>query len=224
MFRRNVGISIYYVVLKLIWVNQNKYVPWLRSNIRYSENKLCIYYPKLIRFPGIVFCGLSNYSFPDDFQFGVATASYQVEGGWNEGGKWINWGGRGAIFLHFFWNCCFHLCISLPSIGRTESIWDYELHKNPNITDDRSNGDIACDSYHKWKEDIQLVQNLGVDFYRFSISWSRLLPSASKGSELSKDGVMYYNKIIDELIARKIVPYITIFHWDTPQSLEFNGK
>lgn len=153
---------------------------------------IAVYYVTLFLFPGIVFCGLSNYSFPDDFQFGVATASYQVEGGSNEG-------------------------------GRTESIWDYELHKNPNITDDRSNGDIACDSYHKWKEDIQLVQNLGVDFYRFSISWSRLLPSASKGSELSKDGVMYYNKIIDELIARKIVPYITIFHWDTPQSLEFNG-
>lgn len=108
-------------------------------------------------------------------------------------------------------------------IGRTESIWDYELHKNPNLTDDKSNGDIACDSYHKWREDIKLIKDLGVDFYRFSISWSRILPSASKGSELSQDGVLYYNNIIDELIANDIVPYITIFHWDTPQSLEFQG-
>ncbi|XP_044744461.1 myrosinase 1-like [Coccinella septempunctata] len=139
-----------------------------------------------------VSCEVSNYSFPENFQFGVATASYQIEGGWNEG-------------------------------GRSESIWDYNLHQNPNLTDDKSNGDIACDSYHKWKEDIEIVKNLGVDFYRLSISWSRILPSALKGSELSTEGVIYYNNIIDELIANNIVPYVTIFHWDTPQVLEFKG-
>ncbi|KAL3286567.1 hypothetical protein HHI36_001068 [Cryptolaemus montrouzieri] len=134
----------------------------------------------------------NNYSFPENFIFGVATASYQIEGGWNEG-------------------------------GRTESTWDYQLHKNPDLIVDKSNGDVACDSYHKWKEDVQLIKNLGVNFYRFSISWSRILPQGFKGSEINQEGVTYYNDLIDELVSKGIEPYVTIFHWDTPQALESQG-
>ncbi|VVD04216.1 unnamed protein product [Leptidea sinapis] len=136
---------------------------------------------------GLVTSGLSNYSFPDNFMLGVATAAFQIEGAWNEGGK-------------------------------GESMWDTFLHKNPDFTLDRSNGDVAADSYHKYKQDIIMVQSLGVKYYRLSISWPRILP---KGTDnyINKEGVRYYRRLFKELRKAKINPVVTLFHWDLPTPL-----
>ncbi|KAK9885203.1 hypothetical protein WA026_010708 [Henosepilachna vigintioctopunctata] len=107
--------------------------------------------------------------------------------------------------------------------GKTDSIWDYNLHKKPDWVIDQGNGDVACDSYHKWEEDIQLIANLGVDFYRFSIAWTRIFPSGYAGSKINDAGVIYYNKLIDGLLAKGITPMVTIYHWDLPQNLQRNG-
>ncbi|KAK9888323.1 hypothetical protein WA026_000581 [Henosepilachna vigintioctopunctata] len=107
--------------------------------------------------------------------------------------------------------------------GKTYSIWDYNLHKNPDWVKDRANGDVACDSYHKWKEDIQLVKALGANFYRMSIAWTRILPSGHAGSQINEKAVLHYNNIINELISEGLIPMITIYHWDLPQSLQEIG-
>ncbi|KAK9687258.1 Glycosyl hydrolase family 1 [Popillia japonica] len=145
----------------------------------------------LILFSLTSFSNCKEYTFPDNFKFGVATSAYQVEGAWNVGGK-------------------------------GENIWDYMTHTNPSSILDKSNGDIACDSYNKIKEDVQLLKNLGVDFYRFSISWSRILPSG-KTEYINPDGIRYYNELIDELLANNIEPLVTMHHFDLPQPLEEEG-
>ncbi|KAK9687263.1 Glycosyl hydrolase family 1 [Popillia japonica] len=106
--------------------------------------------------------------------------------------------------------------------GKGENIWDYMTHTNPSSILDRSNGDIACDTYNKIKADVQLLKNLGVDFYRFSISWSRILPSG-KTDYINPDGIRYYNELIDELLANDIKPLVTMHHFDQPQPLEQEG-
>lgn len=134
---------------------------------------------------------IQQWQFPDNFTFGVATSSYQIEGAWNEDGKSAN-------------------------------IWDTFTHNRAHLITDESNADIACDSYHKWQEDIQLVKNLGVDFYRFSLSWSRIIPDGYS-SNINQAGVDYYNKLIDGLIENGIEPMVTLFHWDLPQILGHLG-
>jgi beta-glucosidase len=100
--------------------------------------------------------------------------------------------------------------------GREPSIWDTFSHKPGNILDG-SNGDVATDEYHKFREDIQLMKNMGLDAYRFSISWSRLLHAQG---HYNQEGLDYYNALIDGLKQAGIEPYITLYHWDLPQSLE----
>ncbi|KAI5060344.1 hypothetical protein GOP47_0024764 [Adiantum capillus-veneris] len=83
---------------------------------------------------------------------------------------------------------------------------------------DGSTGDIACDHYHQYKQDIQLMAKLGVDAYRFSISWSRICPDI--GGAVNQAGVAFYNDVINSLVYHGIEPYVTLYHWDLPQHLE----
>ncbi|KAJ0976997.1 hypothetical protein J5N97_012471 [Dioscorea zingiberensis] len=104
--------------------------------------------------------------------------------------------------------------------GRGPSIWDTFAHQHPEKIQDHSTGDVACDSYHKYKEDVKLLKDTGMDAYRFSISWSRILPKGSIKGGINHEGIEYYNNLINELIQNGIKPFVTIFHWDVPQALE----
>ncbi|KAI4491174.1 hypothetical protein M0802_010395 [Mischocyttarus mexicanus] len=106
--------------------------------------------------------------------------------------------------------------------GKGVSIWDTFTHNNEGLIKDHSNGDVACDSYHKYEEDIELIGKLGVDFYRFSFSWTRILPNGYK-NVINQDGINYYKNIIDKLLSKGIQPYGTLFHWDLPENLERLG-
>ncbi|KAI3679042.1 hypothetical protein L6452_38349 [Arctium lappa] len=99
--------------------------------------------------------------------------------------------------------------------GRSFSIWDTFAHSGYY---DGANGDVACDGYHKYKEDIQLIADTGLEAYRFSISWSRLIPNG-RGS-VNVKGLQYYNNFINELVSHGIQPHVTLFHDDLPQILE----
>ncbi|KAA8549583.1 hypothetical protein F0562_001399 [Nyssa sinensis] len=104
--------------------------------------------------------------------------------------------------------------------GRGPSIWDTFTHKYPGKIADGSNGDVAIDSYHRYKEDVGIAKEIGLDAYRFSISWSRVLPRGKLSGGVNKEGIKYYNNLINELLAKGLVPFITLFHWDLPQALE----
>ncbi|CAK8574740.1 unnamed protein product [Lathyrus sativus] len=101
--------------------------------------------------------------------------------------------------------------------GRNPSIWDTYADAN-NGGKSKENGDIACDQYHKYKDDVKLMAQMGLDAYRFSISWSRLIPDG-KGP-INPKGLDYYNNLIDELTSKGIQPHVTLYHWDLPQVLE----
>ncbi|XP_059069115.1 beta-glucosidase 12-like [Cryptomeria japonica] len=103
--------------------------------------------------------------------------------------------------------------------GRSPSIWDTFSHI-PGTIADGSNGDVAVDQYHRYKEDVKLMKDMGMDAYRFSISWSRILPYGSIKGGINKIGVAYYNNLINELLKHDIKPFVTLFHWDLPQALE----
>lgn len=100
--------------------------------------------------------------------------------------------------------------------------WNYFEHNVPNVILNNDTADVACDSYHKYKEDVQLLKDLGVSTYRFSISWSRVLP-AGYATKKNPPGIDYYNNLIDELLRNNIEPIVTIFHWDLPWNLQQLG-
>ncbi|XP_057458108.1 beta-glucosidase 11-like isoform X2 [Lotus japonicus] len=102
--------------------------------------------------------------------------------------------------------------------GRKPSIWDTFVHAAGNAKIHRGDKDIGCDQYHKYKEDVKLMVKMGLDAYRFSISWSRLVPDG-KGP-INPKGLQYYNNLINELISQGIQPHITLHHLDLPQALE----
>ncbi|XP_050212012.1 beta-glucosidase 17-like isoform X2 [Mercurialis annua] len=104
--------------------------------------------------------------------------------------------------------------------GRKPSIWDTFTNQHSEIIEDHSNGDTAEDFYHRYKEDISLMKEIGLKSFRFSISWSRILPYGRTSKGVNQEGVNFYNSMIDELLSNGIEPFITLFHWDLPQVLE----
>ncbi|MDP3450618.1 MAG: family 1 glycosylhydrolase, partial [Anaerolineaceae bacterium] len=94
--------------------------------------------------------------------------------------------------------------------GRSPSIWDEFSHRTGTIRNNE-NGDVACDHYHRWKEDIQLMKQLGYKAYRFSIAWPRILPDGS--GRINQQGIDFYNRLIDEMLQSDIEPFLTLYHW-----------
>ena len=129
------------------------------------------------------------WKFPNDFIWGTATSSYQIEGAKDVDGK-------------------------------GESIWDIFSH-TPGKIINNDNGDIACEHYYKYKDDVALMKKLGIASYRFSISWPRILPEGT--GEVNQKGLNFYNDLINELIANNIEPIVTLYHWDLPQALQDKG-
>lgn len=127
--------------------------------------------------------------FPEGFRWGAATASYQIEGAYNED-------------------------------GRGMSIWD-TFCRTPGKVRNGDNGDVACDSYHRYEEDIELIKGLGVSVYRFSTAWPRIIPDGD--GEINPKGLAFYHKFIDKLLEAGIEPYVTLYHWDLPQALQDKG-
>ncbi len=128
-------------------------------------------------------------SFPQDFLWGVATSSYQIEGAVNEDE-------RG------------------PSIWDTFSATLGKVHNG-------ESGAIACDHYHRWEADLDLMQKLGVNAYRFSTAWPRIMPNGT--GPVNKKGLDFYDRLVDGLLGRGIKPFCTLYHWDLPQTLEDKG-
>ena len=122
---------------------------------------------------------MSETVFPKDFLWGAATASAQIEGGWDCG-------------------------------GRTPSIWDVapagKVHNDETCH-------IACDHYHRWREDVALMKELGLKSYRFSVSWSRIIPQEGTVNE---EGLKFYSDLVDALLEAGIEPLVTLYHWDLP--------
>jgi beta-glucosidase len=104
--------------------------------------------------------------------------------------------------------------------GRGESIWDRFSHQ-PGAIADGSHGDVACDHYHRWEGDLDLIASLGVHSYRFSVSWPRVLPAGD--GAWNATGMAFYERLVDGLLARDIEPCLTLNHWDLPQALQERG-
>lgn len=128
-------------------------------------------------------------AFPEDFIWGTATASFQVEGAAHED-------------------------------GREDSIWDVYC-RQPGKIADGSNGDVACDQYHRYPEDIALMKRMGVGAYRLSVAWPRIVPQA--GGAINQAGLDHYRRVLDMLLENDIKPVVTLYHWDLPQYLQEAG-
>lgn len=124
--------------------------------------------------------------FDSDFTWGVASSSYQIEGG-------------------------------AAQDGRGPSIWD-AFDQIPGKIRNGDTGVVACDHYNRWREDVQLMADMGVKAYRFSISWSRLMPQGR--GEVNEKGLAFYSDLIDALLEKGITPWVTLFHWDLPLALQ----
>lgn len=134
---------------------------------------------------------MADLRFPEGFIWGTATASYQIEGATNEG-------------------------------GRGDCIWD-AYARTPGKVKNMDTGAVAVDHYHRYKEDVQLMKNMGLKYYRLSIAWPRIIPAGI--GEVNEEGVAFYNRLIDELKANGIEPLVTLYHWDLPLALqvEYDG-
>ena len=104
--------------------------------------------------------------------------------------------------------------------GRGPSIWD-TFARQPGAIADGSTGDVACDHYHRYPEDVRLMADLGARAYRFSISWSRVLPNGT--GAINQRGLDFYQRLVDALLGAGVQPLINLFHWDLPQALQDRG-
>jgi beta-glucosidase len=104
--------------------------------------------------------------------------------------------------------------------GRGPSIWDTFSHR-PGRVDNGDTGDVACDHYHRWPEDLDLMATLGLEAYRFSVSWPRVIPDGT--GSVNERGLDFYDRLVDGLLTRGIAPIATLYHWDLPQTLEDRG-
>jgi beta-glucosidase len=104
--------------------------------------------------------------------------------------------------------------------GKGESIWDRFAH-TPGKIKDGTNGDVACDHYHRYREDIALMRALHLNSYRFSVSWPRIQPNGS--GQVNPKGLDFYSRLVDALLEARIRPLVTLYHWDLPQKLEDAG-
>ena len=127
--------------------------------------------------------------FGNDFVWGAATASYQVEGAAYEDGKGLQ-------------------------------IWDV-FCKDPGNVFEGHTGDVACDHYHRYAEDVKMMKEMGLKAYRFSISWARIMPEGT--GKVNEKGLAFYDALIDSLIENGIQPYLTLYHWDLPYELYKRG-
>lgn len=132
---------------------------------------------------------MNKVEFPQGFTWGAATASYQIEGAYQEDGRGL-------------------------------SIWD-TFSRIPGKVVNGDNGDIACDSYHRYPEDIALMKELGIKSYRFSIAWPRIFAQGT--GEVNAKGLEFYMSFIDTLLENGIEPVCTLYHWDLPQALQDKG-
>jgi beta-glucosidase len=128
----------------------------------------------------------------------------------------------GALPTDFYWGCA----TAAPQIegawnkdGKGVSIWDAFGH-TPGKVKDGSTADDACRSYDLYKDDVARMKQYGVSAYRFSLSWSRIIPLGGKDDPVNEEGISFYSRLIDELLSNGITPFVTLFHWDTPQELE----
>ena len=128
-------------------------------------------------------------AFPQDFVWGAATASYQIEG-------------------------------AATQDGRGESVWD-RFCATPGKVRNGDTGAVACDFYHRYSDDIALRRELAIAAFRFSVAWPRVIPSG-RGA-VNPKGLDFYDRLVDELLGNGITPFVTLFHWDTPQPLEDAG-
>ena len=128
-------------------------------------------------------------AFPPEFKWGVATASYQIEG-------------------------------AAEADGRGASIWD-TFSRTPGKVWQGHTGDVACDHYHRYPQDVALMRELGIQSYRFSVAWPRLFPNG--GSTPEPRGFAFYDRLVDELLSAGITPMATLYHWDLPQALQDQG-
>ena len=104
--------------------------------------------------------------------------------------------------------------------GKGPSVWDVFCQKKGAVWNGQS-GEVACDHYHRYKDDVQLMRGIGLQAYRFSISWPRVLPEGV--GKVNVRGVAFYDKLVDELLAANITPWVTLYHWDLPSALYNRG-
>ncbi|MCU1432778.1 MAG: beta-glucosidase [Actinotalea sp.] len=103
--------------------------------------------------------------------------------------------------------------------GRTDSIWD-TFCREPGAVADKDNGDVACDHYHRWRDDIALMADLSLGAYRFSTAWPRIVPTPG---QVNQAGLDFYSRLVDGLLENGITPWLTLYHWDLPQWIEDRG-
>ncbi len=123
----------------------------------------------------------------------------------------------------FLWGCAtaaYQIEGAPAADGKGLSIWDRYAH-TPGMMANGDHGDIACDHYHRFREDIALMKQLGMQAYRFSLSWARILPQGT--GLLNPAGLQFYSNLIDELLENGIEPMVTLFHWDLPAALDDRG-